>query len=93
MQDFNVDNPWLGAYISTRIGKEIAMSTVERKQAIFQTFQDRQAVRRDEMLAERAAETEASILDTEVETRMEIGKAVEFLLSDGDRDAAAAETA
>lgn len=69
------------------------MSTLERKQAIFQTFQDRQAVRRDDMLAERAAETESAILDTEVETRMEIGKAVEFLLSDGDRDDAASQVA
>lgn len=67
------------------------MSAVERKQAIFQDFQGRQAVRRDEMLAERAAETEASILDTEVENRMAIGKAVEFLLSDGDRDDAASQ--
>lgn len=69
------------------------MSRVERKRAIFQKFQARQAVRRDEMLAERAAETEAAILETEVETRMEIGKAVEFLLSDGDRDAAASQAA
>jgi hypothetical protein len=69
------------------------MTTVERKQAIFQEFQARQAVRRDEMLAERAAETETSILDTEVETRMEIGKAVDFLLSDGDRDDAASQAA
>jgi hypothetical protein len=45
------------------------------------------------MLAERAAETESAILDTEVETRMEIGKAVEFLLSDGDRDDAASQVA
>lgn len=69
------------------------MSTVDRKQAIFQKFQDRQAVRRDEMLAERAAETEAAILDTEVETRMDIDKAVEFLRSDGDRDDAASQAA
>jgi hypothetical protein len=69
------------------------MSTVDRKQAIFQKFQDRQAVRRDEMLAERAAETEAAILDTEVETRMEIGKAVDFLRTDGDRDDAASQAA
>lgn len=69
------------------------MSTVDRKQAIFQKFQARQEVRRDEMLAERAAETEAAILGTEVETRMEIGKAVDFLLSDGDRDDAASQAA
>ncbi|MCS4089964.1 hypothetical protein [Rhizobium sp. BK176] len=67
------------------------MSTVQSKQAVFQTFQDRQSVRRSEMLAERAAETGAAILDTEVETRMEIGKAVEFLLSDGDREDAASQ--
>ncbi|MBY3150880.1 hypothetical protein HFO56_00360 [Rhizobium laguerreae] len=69
------------------------MSTIERKQAIFQEFQHRQAVRRDEMLTERAAETEAAILDTAVETRMEIVGAVDFLLSDGDRADAASQAA
>jgi hypothetical protein len=62
--------------------------SVERKQAIFQDFRDRQAMRRGEMLAERAAETEAAILDTEVENRMGAEAAVAFLLSDGDREAA-----
>lgn len=69
------------------------MSTVERKQAIFQKFQARQTSRREQMLAERVAETEATILETEVETQMEIGKAVEFLLSEGDRDDAASHAA
>lgn len=69
------------------------MTSVERKQAIFREFQGRQAVRRDEMLAERAAETEVAVMDAEVETRMEIGNAVDFLRSGGDRDEAATQAA
>lgn len=69
------------------------MTTVERKQAIFREFQDRQAARRDEMLAERAAETEAAVMDAEIETRMKIGNAVDFLRTGGDRDEAATQAA
>lgn len=69
------------------------MSDIENKQAIFRKFQDRQAQRRDDMVAERAAETMAAIGETEVETRMEIGAAVEFLTSDGDREDASTRAA
>jgi hypothetical protein len=69
------------------------MSDTESKQAIFRKFQDRQAQRRDEMLAERAAETQSAIGETEIETRMEIGAAVEFLMSEGDREDASTRAA
>lgn len=62
------------------------MSDVQRKEAIFQKYRDRQEGRRAEILAERQAETESAIANTEVETRMTIENGVVFLRSGGERE-------
>jgi hypothetical protein len=62
------------------------MSAGQNKEAIFQTFRDRQTARREDILQERAAETETAILGTEVETSMTIEDGVAFLRSNGERE-------
>ena len=59
------------------------------KQDIFKGFQDRQATRRDELAADRRADTEAAIRASEIETRMTIEEGLAFLTAGGEREDAA----
>lgn len=59
--------------------------TKEAKEAIRQHFIDRQKARETARLAECAAEIEAAIDGTVIETRMPIDEAVAFLRAGGER--------